>query len=264
MDIGSPFIPGGGKDRGESPVAGKSKDFAAGFEIKAHSHRTTQLLYAVQGVMVANTDAGQWVVPPTHGLWLPAGTVHQVRMVGEVQLRTLYFQPATVADLPNQCRAVGVSPLLRQLILAAIDVREPYTADSRDGRLMRLLLDEIAVMPNLPLRLPYPMDTVLLSVCRGLVARLEYAEPLSSWSERLGIHAKTIERRFLRETGLTFGQWRQQARLITALERLARGDKVVDVALELGYSGPSAFATMFRKHFGVQPSAYFHREKESA
>ena len=56
---------------------------------------------------------------------------------------------------------------------------------------------------------------------------------------------------------MTFGQWRQQVRLITALEQLAGGAKVVDVAFNLGYNSPSAFATMFKRQFGASPSAYF-------
>ena len=45
--------------------------------------------------------------------------------------------------------------------------------------------------------------------------------------------------------------------LLRALELLAGGDKVIDVALALGYDSPSAFATMFRKHFGQTPSQFF-------
>jgi len=41
------------------------------------------------------------------------------------------------------------------------------------------------------------------------------------------------------------------------LERLAVGDKVVDVALALGYDSPSAFAAMFKRQFGETPSAFF-------
>jgi AraC-like DNA-binding protein len=71
------------------------------------------------------------------------------------------------------------------------------------------------------------------------------------------VDPKTIQRRFARQTGMTFGQWRQQAKLILALEQLACGVKVVDVALNLGYGSPSAFATMFKRQFGTTPSAYF-------
>jgi AraC-like DNA-binding protein len=68
---------------------------------------------------------------------------------------------------------------------------------------------------------------------------------------------KTLHRLFAKETGLTFGQWRQQARLLFALERLARGDRVIDVALDSGYASQSAFAAMFRKHFGMPPRAFY-------
>ena len=56
---------------------------------------------------------------------------------------------------------------------------------------------------------------------------------------------------------MTFGQWRTQARLLMALERLAAGEKIVTVALGLGYDSPSAFATMFKRQFGVAPSRFF-------
>ena len=94
-------------------------------------------------------------------------------------------------------------------------------------------------------------------VCEQIVATPDTDLTLSDWGDKLSIDPKTIQRRFARETGMTFGQWRQQARLLAALERLAAGQKVVDVALEMGYESSSAFATMFRRQFGIPPSAFF-------
>ena len=65
-----------------------------------------------------------------------------------------------------------------------------------------------------------------------------------------------MQRWFFAETGLTFGQWRQQARLLAALERLALGDSVLSVALDVGYSTPSAFSAMFSRQFGRPPSDF--------
>jgi AraC-like DNA-binding protein len=239
------------------PVVGKAIDSPSDYELPKHSHPTAQLIHAVQGVMVVSTALGQWVVPPTRGVWMPAGTVHWVRMVGEVQVRTVYIRPDARPDLPSECQVVGISSLLRELILAAIDVRQPYAPDSRDGRLMALLLDEVALLPSLPLRLPRPTDPDLLTICESLTTAPDDTSTLGDWAGQLGVDAKTIQRRFARQTGMTFGQWRQQARLLAALEQLASGTKVVDVALNLGYNSPSAFATMFKRQFGAPPSAYF-------
>lgn len=50
---------------------------------------------------------------------------------------------------------------------------------------------------------------------------------------------------------------RQQARLLNVLERLALGERVIDVAFDCGFASQSAFTAMFRKHFGIPPSAFF-------
>lgn len=246
-----------GLDQGLTPVAGKAIDYPSGHRVPLHRHPTAQLLHAVQGVMVVSTGAGQWVVPPTRGLWMPAGEVHRLRMVGDVQVRTVYIRPDARPNLPAECQVVGISPLLRELILAAIEVPRPYADDTRDSRLMALLLDEVALLPSLPLRLPQPADPDLLTLCQSLSEAPDDRSTLGNWADQLGVNAKTLQRRFVRQTGMTFGQWRQQARLLIALEQLASGSKVVDVALNLGYSSPSAFATLFKRQFGVSPSTYF-------
>ncbi|MCA6122748.1 AraC family transcriptional regulator [Bradyrhizobium sp. WSM 1704] len=74
---------------------------------------------------------------------------------------------------------------------------------------------------------------------------------------RLKLTSKTMHRLFAKETGMTFGEWRQQAHLLFALERLARGERVVDVALDSGYASQSAFSAMFRRHFGVPPNVSY-------
>lgn len=244
-------------DRSPMPVTAMAADYVPGHVTKPHQHPHAQLVHAMHGVMVVSTAEGQWTVPPTRGMWMPGGTTHWIRMVGRVQMRTAYIRPDAAPDLPTQCTVLGISPLLRELILAAIDVPPLYEMDSRDGRLMRLLLDEVKLVPTLPLHLPRPADADLRTICDQIVDEPDTDLTLADWGTRLGVDPKTIQRRFARETGMTFGQWRQQARLLAALERLAAGDKVVDVALDMGYESPSAFATMFRRQFGVPPSAFF-------
>ncbi len=56
---------------------------------------------------------------------------------------------------------------------------------------------------------------------------------------------------------MSFGAWRQQVRLVDALGRLATGQKVTAVALDLGYQSPSAFTSMFRRALGRAPTRYF-------
>ncbi|MBB2920507.1 AraC family transcriptional regulator [Cupriavidus alkaliphilus] len=244
-------------DRSPLPVTAMAADYLPGHVTQPHQHPHAQLIHAVHGVMVVATADGQWIVPPTRGMWMPGGTTHWIRMVGRVQMRTAYIRPDAAPDLPQRCTVLGISALLRELILAAVEIALPYAPDTRDARLMRLLLDEVMLVPSLPLHLPRPADASLRQICDAIAGAPDTALTLADWGARLGLDPKTIQRRFARETGMTFGQWRQQARLLAALEKLAAGSKVVDVALDLGYDSPSAFATMFRRQFGVPPSAFF-------
>jgi AraC-like DNA-binding protein len=244
-------------DRSPDPVSCRATDYPAGHVIESHVHAKDQLIYAVHGVMLVAAEGGQWIVPPTRGIWMPAGLTHRIRCIGVVHMRSIYVRPDVASQLPRRSQAVGISALLRELILAATEVRPPYAQDSREGRLMRLLLDELQALPVLPLHLPQPSDPRLQRICARLLERPDDVSTLGRWAERLAVDVKTIQRLFARETGMTFGQWRQQARLLRALERLAIGDKVVDIALALGYDSPSAFATMFKRQFGRTPSAFF-------
>lgn len=239
------------------PVGAMAKDFAAGHVIAAHSHRRAQLVYASSGVMRVRTADGVWVVPPQRALWVPAGTVHEVEMAGPVAMRTLYLARAAARRLPRTCCVVAVTPLLRELILRAVELPLLYDEAGAPGRIMALILDEIRALPVLPLALPAARERRVQRICRHLLADPADARTLEEWGRTVGASARTLARLFVSDTGLTFGGWRQQARLMEALTRLAQGQAVTTVALDLGYESPSAFTSMFRRALGRTPSAYF-------
>ena len=243
----------------ETPVFCRAREYRAGTIIALHHHPDRhQLVYAETGVLVVQAGTGRWVVPSTRAIWIPAGTGHKVSCIGAVGMRSLYILPGAIAQPPASASTVSVTPLLAALIHAAMDVPTPYRAQSRDGRLMQLILDELQMLPVLPLHLPQPADPRLQAIGRQLESMPDDPSTLQDWAGRLGVDVKTIQRLCARELGMTFGQWRQQARLLRALEQLAHGEKVIDVALALGYASPSAFTAMFKKRFGQLPSQFFH------
>lgn len=250
-------------DRTRWPVMAKATDYANGHDTGVHSHPHAQLSHALQGVMVVSTTQGLWVVPPTRALWMPPEVPHRLRTIGTVKMRMAFVRPDVAQDLPQRCSVIGVSALLRELILAAIAITPPYDDDSRNGRLMRLLLDEMRQVPTLPLHLPTPADPRLREIADAITREPHERTTAVQWAARLRIDPKTLHRMFVREVGMTFGEWRQQAKLLAALEMLAAGVKVLDVALELGYASPSAFATMFKRQFGVAPSSFFANPQDT-
>ena len=81
--------------------------------------RTTQLLYAVAGVLRVLTPSALFVVPPGTGLWMPARTPHVTRMPTGLAMRALFLSEDAARAGPGTVTVVAVSPLLSELILAA-------------------------------------------------------------------------------------------------------------------------------------------------
>jgi AraC-like DNA-binding protein len=207
--------------------------------------------------MWVHTDRGDWVVPPNRAVWVPAGVEHGIDMAGTVLVQTIYLATGLSAKLPQQCCAVNVSPLLRELIhhtigLGTLDRRVPVQA-----RLIAFLLDQLSALPTIPLQLPSPMDKRAQHAAAWLRAHPNEPGLIKQVARKVGAGARTLERLFQRETGMTFGKWRQQLRLLHALRLLAAGRPVTAVALEVGYDSPSAFIAMFRRTLGTTPNRYF-------
>lgn len=241
------------------PVTAKARNYRSG-ETPMHSHPRIQLIYAGSGVMRVETDAGCWVVPPVRGVWIPANTAHRVIMLGPVEMRTLYIRPEAVPGLPETCCLLEVSPLLRALILALLEEPLAYDMHGRAGQIATLALSELRFLKIPALHLPMPTQRRLHRLCEELIANPESRETLETLAEQQATSSRTLARQFQRETGMSFRQWRQQARLVEALGHLANNMPVALVAEKLGYRSPSAFTAMFRRTLGAEPRRYFSAE----
>ena len=223
-------------------VAAMPKDFGAGFRIEPHSHARAQLIYATAGTMRVATRDDMWVV-----------------MASDVTMRTLYLRDDAAAFMPAASRVLSMTPLLRELIVRATELPVQYDENGPAGHVVALILSELKGLQSLPLQLPMPRDPRLNQLCNALLDAPGDQRPLEAWAETINVSARTLARRFQFETGLSFGAWRQQARVLEAMGRLGSGAPVTQVALDLGYDSVSAFSAMFRRASGGSPRQYRQR-----
>lgn len=256
--------PAGPASAPESPVQGdlshaivtRRTSYDHGHHIKPHWHARAQFVFAVAGTMRVRTDRRVWIVPLTRALWVPAHTVHEIQMYGVVQMRSVYVNDTAGTGMPSTCVVLNVTPLLKELIVRATALPVDYDEDGDDGLLMRLLMAEIRRLPPCALDLPLPESPDLTQLCERILADLSARRTCNLDAGDMQTSTRTLYRRFLRETGITFARWKQQARLLESIRRLAEGAPVTTVALDLGYESPSAFSTMFRRSLGVAPRAF--------
>lgn len=235
-----------------------ANDYAAGSVFPDHAHRRGQFAFASRGTISLTTPEGRWLVPPQRACWVPAGVAHAMAMRGPVTMLNVFVAADEVAAirLPARCGVYAVSALLRHLMDNAVDLPAMYDLDGRGGRLMQLLVAEIAAMPRLSLHAPLPRDPRLVRTCQQLFDAPSIAASLDEVAAEAGMSRRTFTRQFRADTGVGFAEWRQQVCLLAAIERLGAGQPVTRIALDLGYASPSAFSSAFRRVLGESPSRY--------
>lgn len=233
-------------------VIGQAIDYVDGAHEIAHVHHRAQLVYALSGSVRVITPSGLWALTPGSALLIGSRIEHELQMVGRVAMRTLYINPEALGGVLDECRVITVGQLLNAAISAMFETELDDEQGSKDTLLVPLilrLLQQSDAHPQVG-RLPLPANPRLRSICTALIQQPANNDTLERWSERVHASARTLARLFRQETGMTFGQWREELRLADALSRLTLGQSVSDVARELGYADVRTFTVMFKRAFG--------------
>jgi AraC-like DNA-binding protein len=230
-------------------------------EYQRHRHVRGQLFCVESGLVRLHTDLGSWLLPPNRAGWIPPGVDHAASVTGALSGWGVMLAPEVVVDLPDEPCVLEISDLLRTLVRRAASWDEREELAPHQDRLVSVLLDEIKMARRASLYLPMPVDARLLKIANRLIEKPDDERTLDVLAGWAGISARSARRLFLAETGMGFQQWRQQASLTLALERLAGGEAVAEVSDALGYATPSSFIAMFRRTFGDAPARYFAKRR---
>lgn len=245
--------------RSADPIVAHEAYYPANMQGRMHSHARAQLICATTSAVDVAVGDRRWTLQPGHAAWLPGGLGHSISgLAAPSVFRSLYIRPDLAGNLGGQPSVVHLSPLLRELLLRLIEI---YNGDGDRGAypyLTGLTLHEIARAEPRPEIaapfLPTPRDRRLKLICDALMEQPADRRTLEEWGRAAGASTRTLERLFREETGMSFNAWRQTCRIAAAIPRIQRGNPIQLVAWEVGYDSPSAFAAIFRRVVGINPT----------
>lgn len=214
--------------------------------------------------MRVRTARRTWIVPPSRALWVPARTVHEIQMYGVVRMHSLYVDAENEKGMASECQVLEVSPLMRELIVRAAGVATDEDDSMVQALVIPLLLAEMRRLPRCALDLPFPESADLVDLCESLLEELADADRRQAEDRTPQMSRKTLYRRFLQETGVTFARWKKQAMLLESVRRLVEGSAVTAIAIDLGYESASAFSAMFRRSLGMSPREFAAMARSNA
>jgi AraC-like DNA-binding protein len=262
----TPKLPDDGFSLAGIGVAALARSYERGTHLGLHMHAEAQLLFAASGVMQVTTPKGRWLVPPRRAVWLPPRLEHAVDMLSDLEMRSIYIAPVWLASHPEVPRlrrefVVAVGTLLRELVLAMFDESASRGIDPRRFDLLaRLALFELAEAEDGATFMPMPSDPRARRVAEQVLADPAGMRDLDDLARAAGASQRTITRLFPAETGLTFKEWRQRARILASVELLDGGRASIGaVSARLGFSSVAAFGHAFRQVFGIAPGAFAQR-----
>lgn len=221
---------------------------------RQHTHEEHCLLWGATGDLFAMVDDVRWSVPPTVGLWIPAGAVHEVSAAPGTEFFSTYFRPEVFPHPWTETGFLAVSAVLREVIL---HLHRRGMPDDARLRAEQVVFDTLTPLDVVAIDIPMPVDGRALVIARALVANPADQRSLSEWSQTVGGSVRTLSRVFAQGTGMSFAQFRIHVRVRAAMTYLAAGVPVAVVSSRVGYDAPSAFVAVFRRVTGRTPAGYF-------
>lgn len=222
------------------------------------------LLWVHTGTATVDAGGATHELEPGTAIWIPAGIEHATRTgpdavvfplrlptdehplaVGEPRIVTIPSEWADwlIYQWDDNSSTRDVTP--RAQALVDLVASTPPTGPQRSGD------------RQLP-RMPHSREAT--GVARAILRAPGSPRTVESFADRERISAKTLQRQFLRETGLTFSAWRTRARIVLAAREIEHGRRISDTGRDVGYMTASGFTRAFQTITGLSPSEYVLRK----
>jgi AraC-like DNA-binding protein len=237
----------------ETPLRTFGVDVGIGALVPPQPAGWAHLVVIRSGVAILRCAHSLTHLVPHVGAWIPDGVPYALEFRSRCSLRIVYS--SALRHSLRTFSAVGVNPLLDELIERATTAGYLSPNNVRDAHLLAVIDDELAALPGTTasLSLVLPRDAKVRTSVERALAQSDLPVTIGKLASAAHMSLRTFERRFRVETGLTPRAWLRRARLGSALEALASGASITEASLACGYSSLSAFIAAYRALFGTTP-----------
>jgi AraC-like DNA-binding protein len=191
-------------------------------------------------------------------LFLYGQTVQPVELVFKGNYRMIVFQlfPFVIKnlfgvqpkDLTDNC--YDLSPLQNPSVSIMETVSKEQDVEKRVALLTSFLYSRFQARQN-------AIDPLICKAVETIIDK-KGQSMIKELCGELGMHERTLERRFSEEVGLSPKQFAQIIRFQQSMEQLASKDysKLTDIVYSNGYTDQSHFIKVFKSYTGRNPSSF--------
>ncbi|WP_193160112.1 AraC family transcriptional regulator [Serratia ureilytica] len=243
---------------GEAPISiwFRNKSWPAGTHFPLQALPWGKLMYSMKGLVEIKIENNIYLSTPEYAIWLPVNTEHESVAKSAINYVILHVSPSLCQSLPSKPQTLRLNKVAKAVLADFSERHIGYPQTSQDQTLVTALLEQLALSERFDSYLPLGSDDVIKIMTEKMSAAPHHLNTLAQWSGMLGLSERTLSRRFLAATGISFNEWKLRSKTLTAMTLLQEGRAVKYVASTLGYNDPSAFIAMFRRQTGQSPSGF--------
>ncbi|MBB5638748.1 AraC-like DNA-binding protein [Pedobacter cryoconitis] len=227
------------------------------FSDEWHSHHMGQLIFVEKGVQYLHTPDRTYLLPTHHCAWIPPGLLHKTSApVSPVYLRCIFLSKTADSQFFKELNIFHTPMVLREMILFTEQWSRLEEEDALEFDFLKAL---IGILPltfdtSLPLVLPVPQNPRIARMIDYLTENVANDIKIPDVAANFNLSARTMERLFKQDIGITVAGYIKLYKIIKAVELLSiSGENVKSVAIKVGYDSVSTFSNTFFNVLGVRP-----------
>lgn len=214
-----------------------------------HTHQYYQLTYVEEGYQYLHINQCVYFVPQNHVILIPSDTLHRTTSDSKlVVLKVILFKSLPNNEFYSDVKVFSAPSVLREMLLYAAKWNKSEIEDEEQIAFLRAMLISLPHFyeENNFLEIPIPNDNRLKSVCQYINQNYQYNTETEVLAELANMSARSLQRIFKHETGITLKKYLQLIRILKSIELLDKKQyTLTEVAFMVGYKSLSAFTNSY-------------------
>lgn len=246
---------------------------------KNHFHPDLELIFIIEGAAQVDIKDSNYRLEKEDCILINSGTLHEIKAEPQALISKIYYPCSLIRQftenqncsfLFNSAVQKNVAyyemiPVIRELIYNEINSShktECYMV-SLLMQLLDYLIDHCQIDNNMS-GLSDTRDNLRMNqVLQYISQNYQNSISLSDIAESMFVSTSTLSRLFKKQTGIYFADYVNQVRINSALQDLLYSDKTITrIAMDNGFSNPSAFHRIFSSLYNSAPSDFRKEQKK--
>ncbi|WP_316821102.1 AraC family transcriptional regulator [Pedobacter gandavensis] len=233
------------------------------FSDEWHAHQMGQLIFVERGLQYLHTAERTYLLPSQHCAWIPPSLQHRTSSpINQVYLRCIFMRNPPDHPFFKSLNIFHTSKVLREMILFTEQWSRLQEEEALEQDFIKVLIGILPLTFNeaLPLVLPVPRDPRIAKMVDYLTEGVDNGGvfgnkfKIPEVAAKFNLSARTMERLFKQDIGITVAGYVKLYKMIKAVELLSSsGENVKSVSMKVGYDSVSTFSNTFQQVLGLRP-----------